>query len=331
MQHALQPVPVAHRAADRRGGTCAQVRDRRPDRDPRPPSRSPDPRAGAAAARRSASTRRTSVGMIARSALDEEMKHSRYIFNPASRIIPSGTVRKPESLFVYAHSQWRWIEIDDRAVLRDPARRSGRRASAARRDRPWRATCFDEPVVHLRIAVAGVVERLPCSPGGCRGCRRGLRARSTRARRPRTGPCRRGRATSRTPWNWIFTSKPASFAIACTTCATRCASDVVGVISVEGRIGHAGFLEERLGAIHVALRHRVRPSSTTSWWARPTGCRPIASPSMATCTIASRSRESSKASRTRGSLPARILLREVALGEVDRDALVADLDDLRRP
>ncbi len=33
--------------------------------------------------------------------------------------------------------------------------------------------------------------------------------------------------------DWIFTSKPASRAIACTTVASRCASDVVGVTSVK--------------------------------------------------------------------------------------------------
>ena len=48
--------------------------------------------------------------------------------------------------------------------------------------------------------------------------------------------------------DWIFTSKPASFTIACTTCAIFCASDVVGVISVNDGIGHAGFLEQRLRA-----------------------------------------------------------------------------------
>src|SRR5881227_134230 len=32
--------------------------------------------------------------------------------------------------------------------------------------------------------------------------------------------------------DWIFTSKPASPAIACTTCARRYASEVVGVMSV---------------------------------------------------------------------------------------------------
>jgi hypothetical protein len=33
--------------------------------------------------------------------------------------------------------------------------------------------------------------------------------------------------------DWIFTSKPASFVIACTTRARRCASDVVGVTRVK--------------------------------------------------------------------------------------------------
>ena len=37
--------------------------------------------------------------------------------------------------------------------------------------------------------------------------------------------------------DWIFTSKPASRAIACTTCARRCASEVVGVISVKHGFG----------------------------------------------------------------------------------------------
>ena len=55
---------------------------------------------------------------------------------------------------------------------------------------------------------------------------------------------------------WIFTSKPASLTIACTTSAIRCASEVVGVISVKLGIGHPGFLQQRLGARDVALRDR---------------------------------------------------------------------------
>ena len=37
--------------------------------------------------------------------------------------------------------------------------------------------------------------------------------------------------------DWIFTSNPASLTIACTTCAIRCASEVVGVISVKVGFG----------------------------------------------------------------------------------------------
>ena len=37
--------------------------------------------------------------------------------------------------------------------------------------------------------------------------------------------------------DWILTSKPASLAIACTTCAILCASEVVGVMSVTLGLG----------------------------------------------------------------------------------------------
>ena len=37
--------------------------------------------------------------------------------------------------------------------------------------------------------------------------------------------------------DWILTSKPASLTIACTTCAIFCASEVVGVISVNVGLG----------------------------------------------------------------------------------------------
>ena len=45
---------------------------------------------------------------------------------------------------------------------------------------------------------------------------------------------------------WIFTSKPASRAIACTTSARRCASLVVGVTSVKlGLLTPASFSSAR--------------------------------------------------------------------------------------
>src|SRR5439155_1177429 len=65
--------------------------------------------------------------------------------------------------------------------------------------------------------------------------------------------------------DWILMSKPASFAIACTTCAMRCASEVVGVISVKlglatpaaGEVGPRHTLDEvELPRAEVGEAHR---------------------------------------------------------------------------
>jgi hypothetical protein len=96
----------------------------------------------------------------------------------------------------------------------------------------------------------------------------------------------------------------------------------------EAGIRHARFLQQLLRALHVALRDRRALAVEAVAWRDPL----VAGHALALHRdLDDRVAIERKLERFAHAsvLAERILLREVALADVDRDALVADLDDLR--